>query len=129
MPQPVMWWWTGGGRSKQVPIGLAKVQVSNNNYINYINKFTQLITNSFISQDFFPVLAFLNSFKNSTHGEDKVEMLLTHYGLELSAETVLRDKFLMPPLIVTCIDLLTEKSFGDTSPRKDIEEGVEGVNH
>ena len=46
MPQPVRWWWTGGGRSKQVPIGLAKVQVRNNNYINYINKFTQVTTNS-----------------------------------------------------------------------------------
>ena len=33
MPLPVMWWWTGGGRYKQVPIGLAKVQVRDNNYI------------------------------------------------------------------------------------------------
>ena len=46
MPQLVMWWWTGGGRSKQVPIDLAKVQVSNNNYINYINKFIQATVNT-----------------------------------------------------------------------------------
>ena len=79
-----------------------------------------------------PVSAFLilrikapNFSKNSTYGEDQVKTLLTHYGLELPAETVLRDEFLMPPLI-TGSDLLTQwKTFRQyirNQPRKDVKE-------
>ena len=39
------------GLNKLIPTSLEKMQVSNNNYINYINKFTQVTTNTTIDQE------------------------------------------------------------------------------
>ena len=67
-----------------------------------------------------------NSLENCTYGEDQVKVLLEHYGSELPAETVVGDEFLMPAVITSSSELLTEwKTFWGyitNQPKEDIKE-------
>ena len=102
----------------------------------FYTKLKENIANHFVSQDVVSCFSIFdpkktpNSLENCTYGEDQVKVLLEHCGSELPAETVVGDEFLMPAVITSSSDLLTEwktlRRYITNQPREDIKEQLKG---
>ena len=104
----------------------------------FYTKSKENIANRFVSQDVVSCFSIFdpkktpNSLENCTYGEDQVKVLLEHYGSELPAETVVGDEFLMPAVITSSSELLTEwktfRRYITNQPREDIKEQLKELS-